>query len=165
MFGRNLLSLGVVALLTLTACGQDPSQKFGQSSHAVVGPPPMIAYSPRGGPIDCSTFFSLGAPENLGGVTVEGNVEIFAKIDYAQNGAAAGLFMATPGTVQITFPFTEHATILEGEVTLTDSTGKRVTYRPGDTYFIRQGEVVLWEVKGRNLVKSFFNIVEAAPQN
>jgi uncharacterized cupin superfamily protein len=34
-------------------------------------------------------------------------------------------------------------------------------YKPGDSYFIQQGAVVLWDVKGHRVRKSFFNIVEA----
>ncbi|HZI06398.1 MAG TPA: cupin domain-containing protein, partial [Archangium sp.] len=58
-------------------------------------------------------------------------------------------------------PFTEHATILEGEVTITDSSGQSHDYKAGDSYLIRQGQVVRWEVKGKQVVKSFFNTVEA----
>ena len=71
--------------------------------------------------------------------------------------------MATRGKVEVTFPFSEHATILEGEVILTDESGQTHTYRPGDSYFIKQGQVVIWDVKGERVIKSFFNIVEGAP--
>jgi uncharacterized cupin superfamily protein len=122
----------------------------------------MIVYSP--GPIlDISRFVSLGAPENLGGKTLEGKPEILAQVDFKEGGLTAGLFMATRGKVEVTFPFSEHATILEGEVILTDESGQTHTYRPGDSYFIKQGQVVIWDVKGERVIKSFFNIVEGAP--
>jgi uncharacterized cupin superfamily protein len=69
-----------------------------------------------------------------------------------------GIFEATTGTVEVTFPFTEHATILEGEVTITDADGNTHTYRPGDSYLIEQGQVVTWDVPGERVRKSFFNI-------
>lgn len=103
----------------------------------------------------------LGAPEILGGKVLEGTPKISARIDYKKNGMTAGIFEATTGTVEIHFPFTEHATILEGEVTITDNkSGNSYTYRPGDSYLIQQGQVVIWEVKGKHVRKSFFNIVE-----
>jgi len=104
---------------------------------------------------------ALGAPEALGGKVLEGTPEIFARIDYAKGPVAAGLFKATKGKILIHFPFTEHATILEGEVTLTDEAGNSHSYKAGDSYFIRQGQVIVWEVKGKQVVKSFFNTVEA----
>ncbi|KFA92882.1 hypothetical protein Q664_12585 [Archangium violaceum Cb vi76] len=106
-------------------------------------------------------FVDLGSPENLGGRVLEGNPRIYARIDYSRGPVAAGLFKATRGKIRITFPFTEHATILEGEVTLTDEAGNTHKYKAGDSYFIRQGQVILWEVKGKEVIKSFFNTVEA----
>ena len=120
----------------------------------------MIVYSP--GPIrDTSQFVSLGPPGSLGGKVLEGTPEIFARVDFSANGMTAGLFMSTRGRIEVTFPFTEHATILEGEVTLTDQAGQQHLYKPGDSYFIKQGAVVTWDVKSERVIKSFFNIVEA----
>ncbi|MDY7227771.1 cupin domain-containing protein [Hyalangium rubrum] len=123
----------------------------------------MIVYTP--GPIrDISGFVPLGSAEALGGKVLEGKVELFGRIDFSARGMTAGLFMSTRGKVQILFPFTEHATILEGEVTLTDESGQNHTYRPGDSYFIKQGQVILWDVKSERVIKSFFNIVENGPK-
>jgi hypothetical protein len=123
----------------------------------------MIVYSP--GPIrDTSAFVSLGSADSLGGKVLEGEVKVFGRIDFSAGGMTAGLFMATRGKVEIHFPFTEHATILEGEVTITDESGQSHTYKPGDSYFIKQGQVVIWDVKGERVIKSFFNIVEGAPK-
>jgi hypothetical protein len=123
----------------------------------------MIVYTP--GPIrDMSQFVSLGPPEGLGGRVLEGTPEIFARVDFSANGMTAGLFMSTRGVIEVTFPFTEHATILEGEVTLTDQAGQSHTYRSGDSYFIKQGSVLRWDVKGERVIKSFLNIVEDKPK-
>lgn len=166
---NRMLGLGVVALAgLLTACGgelpQDGSAAVGSSAAALEAeagrPAAMIVYSPKGKASE-DGFVSLGAPEGLGGQVLEGNPQIFARIDYARGPVAAGLFKATAGKIRITFPFTEHATILEGEVTLTDEAGNSHRYKAGDSYFIRQGQVILWEVKGKQVIKSFFNTVEA----
>jgi uncharacterized cupin superfamily protein len=57
-----------------------------------------------------------------------------ARVDFQDGGMMAGIFEATTGTVRIHFPFTEHATILDGEVTITDEDGRAHTCRPGDSY-------------------------------
>lgn len=126
---------------------------------STAAPEEMKVYSPKA-PVDMSTLVSLGAPDALGGQVLSGKPEIFGRVDFHQGKLMGGLFMATTGLVRVTFPFTEHATILEGEVTLTDATGKTQTLRPGDSYIIRQGQVILWDVKGKHVIKSFFNYTE-----
>ncbi len=117
----------------------------------------MIVYQPNVAVPD-SAFVDLGAAEALGGKVLKGSPTISARIDFHQDGMMGGIFEATTGTVEVTFPFTEHATILEGEVTITDGSGTSHTYRPGDSYLIEQDQVVIWEVPGERVRKSFFNI-------
>jgi uncharacterized cupin superfamily protein len=127
----------------------------------VVAPPVgvMVVYTPKK-PVDKSTLVPFPPPEVLGGEVLTGNPKLFGRIDFQQGNMLGGLFMATTGLIRVTFPFTEHATILEGEVTLTDETGKSHKYKAGDSYFIRQGSVILWDVKGKYVIKSFFNVTE-----
>lgn len=87
-------------------------------------------------------------------------MKISARVDYKKDGMTAGIFESTRGKVEIDFPYTEHATILEGEVTITDKSGLSHTYRPGDSFLIKQGEIIIWEVKCERVRKSFLNIVE-----
>lgn len=117
----------------------------------------MIVYQPNTVTPDAD-LVDLGPPEELGGKVLDGSPRISARIDFNSQGMVAGIFEATRGKVEVHFPFTEHATILEGEVTITDETGQSHTYRPGDTYFIKQGQVVIWDVPGERVRKSFFNI-------
>lgn len=163
---RHRLSVlcAVVAAGLLSACGgaEQPQDALAGRSGSLEGAQAsaMIVYSPRGQPVDESGFFWLGPTEGLGGKVLEGEPKIYARIDYMKGNVTAGLFKATTGRIEVSFPFTEHATILEGEVTITDGTGQSHTYKAGDSYFIRQGSVVLWEVKGKQVIKSFFNVVE-----
>ncbi|AKJ05696.1 hypothetical protein ATI61_102753 [Archangium gephyra] len=159
---HRLLGMGFVSLAGLmSACTGEPMGPGSGNNHSpMTQAATMIVYSPRGGPVDDADFIWLGPPEGLGGRVIEGNPQIFARIDYSAKGVTAGLFKATRGTLEVTFPFTEHATILEGDVTITDSTGQRHLYKPGDSYFIRQGQVITWEVKDNQVIKSFFNVVE-----
>lgn len=153
--------LGIVALAKLmSACTGAPADPSENNSPPRTQAATMIVYSPRGGPVDETGLVWLGPPEALGGRVLEGDPQIFARVDYSANGVTAGLFKATKGTLEVRFPFTEHATILQGDVTITDSTGQSHLYKPGDSYFIRQGQVIVWEVKDKQVIKSFLNIVE-----
>jgi uncharacterized cupin superfamily protein len=107
-----------------------------------------------------SELVDLGAPADLGGSVLEGDPRISARIDYAEGALLSGVFQATRGKVLIEFPFTEHATILNGKVELTDEWGNNARLEAGDSYFIRQGTVVLWEVRGQAVQKTFLNRTE-----
>lgn len=117
----------------------------------------MIVYQPI---LETSEaeLVDLGAPENLGGRVLEGAPKISARIDFNDRGMMAGIFEPTTGKVEVRFPFTEHATIVEGEVRITDESGQTRLYRPGDSYFIKQGQVLIWDVRRERVRKSFFNI-------
>lgn len=126
------------------------------SGAATAAPPQMIVYK-AGERVPESELFDLGPPEGLGGEVLEGDPKISARIDYATGDLLAGVFQATRGKVLIHFPFSEHATILNGEVKLTDEWGNSVHLGAGDSYFITQGSVILWEVRGDRVQKTFFN--------
>jgi len=146
-----------MAALVLIGCGS--AEPVGSSASALsVGE--MIIYEP-GHAVPSSELVDLGPPEALGGTVLSGDPHISARVDLAEDGLLAGVFQATQGTVLIHFPFTEHATILEGEVALTDEDGHHELLQPGDSYLIHQGSVILWEVKGARVQKSFFNRTEA----
>jgi uncharacterized cupin superfamily protein len=119
----------------------------------------MIVYR-AGDRVAESELVDLGPPANLGATVLEGDPKISARIDYAAGELLAGVFQATRGNALITFPFTEHATILHGEVQLTDQWGNKARLEAGDSYFIKQGSVILWEVRGRAVQKTFFNRTE-----
>ena len=164
-----LVTLGGCALFgLLNSCGgaveheAAPRTKAAKGVQALNGPA-MIVYSPNQA-VDASTLVPLGSPESLGGEVLEGSPVLSGRVDYNERGMMAGLFKATTGRIRIVFPFTEHATILEGQVILTDESGQTRTFKPGDSYFIRQGQVILWDVKGPAVLKSFFNFTEPAPQ-
>ena len=116
----------------------------------------MIVYR-AGEKVPDSELADLGAPENLGATVLEGEPKISARIDYAQDQLLVGVFQATRGKVRIHFPFTDHATILNSNVELTDQWGNTARLEAGDSYFIRQGSVILWEVRGKAVQKTFFN--------
>jgi uncharacterized cupin superfamily protein len=119
----------------------------------------MVIYKKRDA-VAQSELTDLGPPEDLGGTVVSGDPKISARIDYGDGIATAGVFQATRGDVLIDFPFTEHATVIDGAVTLTDETGQTATLGPGDSYLIKQDSLILWHVARRFVQKSFFSVVE-----
>ena len=116
----------------------------------------MIAYKLHHA--DKAALDVWGPPERLSAVTLEGEPIMHGNVLYGDSDNApiqAGIYEVTEGRFKVIYPFHEHATVLEGEVTLTDEAGVSVTYGPGDSWFCHQGEVVTWDVKER-LRKCFF---------
>lgn len=123
-------------------------------------PAPIRVYRAHG-EVAQEELAPLGEPEALGGSVLSGQPDIAARFDFGDGSLTAGVFQAMPADVRIRFPFTELATVAVGTVTLTDGAGRAQCLQPGDTYLVRQGTSVLWQVTGRPLQKSFVNIVEA----
>ncbi|MGI9294103.1 MAG: cupin domain-containing protein [Pseudomonadales bacterium] len=103
----------------------------------------------------------LGTPEVLGGKTLsENDITFSAHCDFGSvdEPMSAGLFEATKGRFSITYPFSELATLVDGEIQLTDESGNSVTYKGGDgcSWFVRKGETIIWDVKTETARKSFF---------
>ncbi|MEP7351571.1 MAG: cupin domain-containing protein, partial [Sphingorhabdus sp.] len=60
---------------------------------------------------------------------------------------------------RMTYPFNEHAVVVEGSLTLTDEgTGEATTYGPGDGWFVEQGTTVLWVIHSDRFVKNYVAI-------
>lgn len=114
----------------------------------------MISYKIDAKNIDLDVW---GPPEELAAVTLEGEPIMHGTNLYESRSGQvlSGIYEVTKGKFKVVYPFHEHATVLEGEVTLTDKEGNSVTYGPGDSWFCHQGEVITWEVNER-LRKTFF---------
>jgi uncharacterized cupin superfamily protein len=120
----------------------------------------MIIYVP-GTHVSDEDFVPLGSPEQAGGQMLEGNLQLHGRIDYAVGNVTCGIFQCKGiGKAKVTIPVTEHATILYGDVVMTDETGKRHHFREGDSYLMKQGTTVIWEQSAPILQKSFFNLRE-----
>ena len=107
---------------------------------------------------------ALGSVSVLGATPIDGDPQATAAMIYGepQDAFTCGLFSATRGSFRMTYPFTEHATVLEGEVELTvEATGETVRYQPGDSWFVEQGTAVLWKVLSDRFVKHYLANVEA----
>ena len=128
----------------------------------------MIAFKLGGERIALDVW---GPPENLSAVTLEGKPVMHGRPLYGggEGPIGAGIYEVTRGRFKVIYPFHEHATVLEGEVTLSDEDGNAVAYGPGDSWFCHQGEVITWDVTSERLRKAFFVVtqdrfVAVAPQ-
>lgn len=99
-----------------------------------------------------------GRPEDIGAETIDGPIQVSGRIDLGNPEAPVfgGIYAATRGVYRVTYPFHEHATILEGEVELTDeSTGISQVFRTGDSWLIRKSTPMRWDIKSVRVVKSY----------
>ncbi len=96
----------------------------------------------------------------LGGTVLSGDPTIKVRFDApAPDGTTAqGIFeQRGRATIRIVFPFDEHIQVIHGLLKVTDSNGIVSYLSPGDSYFIAQGSVILWQTLTPVFQKSFFN--------
>ena len=103
-----------------------------------------------------------GTPEDIGATTVEGAVAVSGKLLFGslESAVSGGLYAASHGKYRVTYAFHEHATLLDGQLALTDETdGKTVIYGPGDSWIIAKGTTVLWDIRSDRIRKSYLAAV------
>ncbi|MGP8026810.1 MAG: cupin domain-containing protein [Acidocella sp.] len=106
-----------------------------------------------------------GAPEDIGATTVEGPIAVSGKILFGslKSPLSGGLYAASQGKYRVTYPFHEHATLLDGQLALTDeTTGQTVIYGPGDSWIIAEGTTVLWDIRSSHIRKSYLAVTSAS---
>jgi uncharacterized cupin superfamily protein len=102
-----------------------------------------------------------GTVAELGAEILEGSLEASGRMVFGapSDPVSCGYFAVTRGRFRMTYPYTEHAVVVEGSVTLTDErTGKATTYGPGDAWFVEKGTPVLWEVTSDRFVKNYMGV-------
>ena len=102
------------------------------------------------------TVADLGA-EILGGACeIAGAMVLGAPTD----ALSCGWFSCTQGQFRMTYPFTEHAIMIDGRVTLhIPATGLTETYGPGEAWLIEKGTEVIWTVETPRFIKNYFAVV------
>ena len=95
---------------------------------------------------------------DFGAKILSGDPQQRGRIDYGSftTTMCVGVWEGDRGKFELTYPWSEQVTILEGSVTITDSSGKSVTYNPGDGHFARKGEKVTWDITTPKVKKAFF---------
>lgn len=95
-------------------------------------------------------------PAQNGARNIIGNFSAKSRIDFTSDNVVAGEYVQAPASAIITWPFTEHAFVLGGSVTIKDlETGKSATYGVGDGWIIKQGSQTEWTVT-ETFRKAFF---------
>lgn len=111
--------------------------------------------------VQLSELDDWGSIADLGSEIIEGNVNAFGKMTFGapSDPISSAYFGTTQGKFRMVYPFTEQATLVTGEVVLTDeSTGKSNRYKAGDSWFVTKGTPVLWEVANEGFVKHYLAI-------
>lgn len=104
----------------------------------------------------------IGSVSNLGAEVRSGNPEakILFKLGNPETNVAVAYFQATEGSFLVDYPFSEHGTLVDGEVTLTDeATGKSVDYKAGDSWYIAKGSRIVFDVKTPSFTKHYMSIL------
>jgi len=99
-----------------------------------------------------------GTPEDIGAATLEGPIQVSGKIVFGslETPVSGGFYAATRGRYRVVYPFHEHATLLEGELELTDeTTGQTEIFGPGDAWIIAKGTPVIWHIRSALIRKSY----------
>ena len=69
---------------------------------------------------------------------------------------SAAYFGVSKSTFRMTYPFNEQATVVTGEVLLTDeSTGETNRFGVGDSWYVAKGTPVRWEILSDSFVKHY----------
>ena len=102
---------------------------------------------------------SIGSLTALGGEILEGgDVQAYAHSTYGTftDAVNAGYFGTGKGKYRLVYPFSEQATIMHGEVRITDeSTGETRHFRAGDSWFVTKGTSTVCEVLTDSYTKHF----------
>jgi len=147
--------------LVAASCAWFASGRDGLTATAAVATDSGVTIYRIGQPVDDSDFVDLTAQiPALGGTVLSGKPTIKVRFDVPppDGTTAHGVFeQLGQATIRIVFPFDEHIQVIHGLLKVTDSNGVVSYLSPGDSYFIAQGSVILWQTLTPVFQKSFFN--------
>lgn len=112
-----------------------------------------------------TTFTELdawGTVADLGSEILEGEGKAFGRMTFGAptDALSAGYFAVTKSKFRMVYPFNEQATVVFGEVILTDeATGQSTRYKAGDSWFVTKGTAVLWDVLSDSFTKHYMAVV------
>lgn len=112
--------------------------------------------------VQLSELDPWGTVADLGAEILDGDVRAFGKMTFGAptDPVSSAYFGTTQGTFRMVYPFAEQATLVTGEVLLTDeSSGQTTRYQAGDSWFVTKGTPVRWEVLSDSFVKHYFAAV------
>ena len=96
--------------------------------------------------------------QSLGAITVHGDPQASGKTVYEtpDHQITGGVWKCSAGTFDLTFTWDEMALLLEGELIIEESSGRKVRIVAGDFFFVPQGVKTRWVVV-KPLKKLFFS--------
>ena len=101
---------------------------------------------------------SWGSPSDAGAEIIEGPVSQWGSIVVGQieGDIHAGFYSASKGKFRFRYPYSEHSTVLKGEVTITDETnGVTASFGPGDSWIIEKDASIIWDIGSETVVVSY----------
>ncbi|NIE63637.1 cupin domain-containing protein [Burkholderia sp. Ax-1719] len=109
--------------------------------------------------IQLSDLEAWGKLSDLGAQILEGgDIGAFGKMTHGAptDAVSAAYFGTNQGKFRLVYPFSEQATVVQGEVRLTDeSSGETRTFKAGDSWFVTKGTSTVWEVLSDGFVKHY----------
>jgi uncharacterized cupin superfamily protein len=102
----------------------------------------------------------IGTVADLGSTILEGAMQAYVKGTFGgpADPVSAGYFGTTKGKFRMVYPFNEQATVVLGQVSLTDeSTGITTDYKTGDSWFVTKGTPILWDVRSDAFIKHYMS--------
>ncbi|OLL30623.1 hypothetical protein BTH42_15805 [Burkholderia sp. SRS-W-2-2016] len=106
-----------------------------------------------------SELDAWGSVSALGSeILSDGDVLAYGRMTHGAptDATSAGYFGASKGKFRLVYPFNEQATIVTGEVRITDeSSGETRTFQAGDSWFVTKGTSTVWDVSGEQVVKHY----------
>lgn len=110
-----------------------------------------------------SELDSWGSLTNIGGEILEGgDVQAYGKFTFGSptEPVGSGYWGTTKGKFRLVYPFSEQATIVTGEVRITDeSTGQTHVFKEGDSWAVTKGTSTVWEVVSDGFVKHYLSVI------
>lgn len=105
---------------------------------------------------------SWGTVTDLGSELIEGSGKAYGQFTLGnpELPISGGYFGVEKSVFRMIYPFTEQATIVSGQITLTnENTGEKWTFKKGDTWIVEKGTPVLWEVDSDFFVKHYLSAI------
>jgi len=112
-----------------------------------------MSLTPLKNGISLNELDNWGSIADLGSHVLEGQINAFGRMTFGAptDSISAAYFGTNQGKFRMTYPFSEQATLLSGELKLTDeSSGITTHFHPGDSWFVEKGTPVVWEVVSEN---------------
>lgn len=103
---------------------------------------------------------SWGTVADIGSTILEGEAKAFGKftIGNPELPINGGYFGVTKSKFRMIYPFTEQATVIKGELTLTnEETGEVLHLKEGDNFIAEKGTKVLWDIKSDFFIKHYLS--------